>query len=139
MVSRYTKRFQPATRKRWYIELVCHDKEEYNAWKAESKYGLGLSDKEGCMALHELAGCYLDVLREEYTYYHSVQGRIDCLRDEIVDADRQLRLSRENWERGKLLESVELQKLAQETGAYNKQLIENNNNKILQLMMGKNT
>lgn len=131
----YTKYYPSADKRRWYVELVLHSKTEWDAEHALREYMF--EDEQQLLDYHEFAGCYLKIIREQAAYERSAQGKIDILRDSIVELENDLKQARKDYVQSKRWGYDESAQLYIEHGKWLKQQILDEQRKIIKIMTGR--
>jgi hypothetical protein len=133
--SKYTKRFESADMRRWYVELVLHGKVDYNSWHAESNYFFYSEDD--ILEEHKLRGCYLKVFKEERDYERSAQGKTDRLRDDILNLEYDVKCYRQLYQVGWQNQQKAIVDYATECGKLTKKEINKKQLEIIKVMSGR--
>lgn len=134
-VRKYTKEFEQADNRRWYTEIIFHNKLDFDQSHALKTHSI--TNKQECLDLHEAAGCYLEILRAEAEYTRSATGQVDILRDEILSLGNDIKRNRIYWQLGKLKGCTFMQENAMEQSQWARQQMAENQKKIIKLLTGR--
>lgn len=129
------REFEYPQPKRWYAELVLHGYLEYEDFHACEEYTF--CDEDEILSYHQALGCYLKVFRNEYKYLKSPEGKVDQLRDDILELHLETKNYRRLYSIGRYKENHEIMQYAISNAESIKSIIAIKQMEIMKVMTGK--